>query len=284
MTAERGDRPEPRTLLHRLEPFVVAPRWRFDRLDLAPLGAPVIPANRFDVLSAATERFLTRLVRLDRLTFGSVGMPMPGWLFVDASALPGVIAGLGVRSRALAADTLSRLGFDAGADELIPLSMFIAVPVRPPDVWYAHNLASLNRQVPELHLRGLAGVTKAMGLRVMGCTEQIGATQWASAALRVHTHFGPLELLTAWTPAHANPATLTYRLRLTDAGIADVLRGRRSRRSNADVLWVSVRDIDALHDLEHRIEFGARFAIVGPPVREPDGSTRVPVAELSPRP
>ncbi len=37
-------------------------------------------------------------------------------------------------------------------------------------------------------------------------------TQWLSPALKLHTHYGPFEILTAYTPLHSYPQTLTYRL------------------------------------------------------------------------
>lgn len=283
MTAPRPVDARPGRLLERLEPFVVAPSWRHEALDMHPLGTRVAPADRYDPLTIGAARFLDRLVRLDRLAFGPEGMPMPEWLFVDGSALPGVIAGLGMRAGEIPDATLARLGFDARSHELVPLAMYIAVPVRPPAVWYGHNLASLNRQAPELGLAGLGGVTKALGLRVMRCAEQIGATQWASPALHVHTRFGPLELLTAWTPAHGNPATLTYRLRVTEEGIANVLEGRPPQPARGDLLWISPAISSTVIGLETRLERGDRYAIVGAPERDADGRSWVPLACISRR-
>lgn len=179
------ERTGPARLLNLLEPFVVAPWWRFGSLNLRPFGVGVQPDSCFDVLSSRAERFLHRLVRLDRLTFGPEGMPMPSWLFVDGSALPGVISGLGIRAGAIPLRAFQQLGMAAGPSELVPLAMYIAVPARPPHVWYGHNLASLNRQLPEMELGGLATLTKALGLTVMRCTTQIGATQWTSPAIHV---------------------------------------------------------------------------------------------------
>lgn len=271
-------------LLQRLEPFVVAASWRYPRLNLRPLGKLIPTANRYDPLCSASVRFLERLVRLDRLTFGPEGMPMPEWLFVDGSALPGVISGLGLRAREMPAAALQHLGFSAWPEELIPLAMYIAVPVRWPGVWYGHNLASLNRLLPELELRGLATVTKALGLRVMRCVEQLGATQWSSKALHVHTHFGPLELLTAWTPAHGNPATLTYRLRVNDRAIARALSGERPAPAADERFWIEASDTSAIRALEARIERGEHYAVVGPPQQGPGGAPRVPVARFTPAP
>ncbi|MCL4221847.1 MAG: hypothetical protein KJZ65_10820 [Phycisphaerales bacterium] len=272
------ERTGPARLLSTLEPFVVAPWWRFGSLNLRPFGVAVRPDNCFDVLSSRAERLLHRLVRLDRLTFGPEGMPMPRWLFVDGSALPGVISGLGIRADELPPRAVQRLGLEARPSDLVPLAMYIAVPARPPLVWYGHNLASLNRQLPEMELGGLATLTKALGLSIMRCTTQIGATQWTSAALHVHARFGPMELLTAWTPAHANPATLTYKLELDESLLERVAQGIRPGMVTEDPFWIEPRDHDAIRALEERIERGKRFAVVGPP----DRKGRVPVAPVSP--
>ncbi|MCC7389824.1 MAG: hypothetical protein IT431_13770 [Phycisphaerales bacterium] len=282
MSGSAGERGASRGLLERLEPFVLAPRWRFAGLDLEPFGRGIGADARFDILSRSAAGIVDRLVRLDRLTFGATGMPMPEWLFVDASALPGAIVGLGLRARDMPPGTLERLGYSCGPDELAPLSMYIAVPAQREGVWYGHNLASLNREAPELSLRGLGGVTKALGLRVMRCREQLGATQWSSAAISVHTRFGPMELLTAWTPAHANPATLTYRLRITEQGSRDVLAGLRRPTPTDGVFLVNSHDRQGLLDLEHRLERGERLAVVGPPEHDETGTALVPVGPISP--
>ncbi|MFO0556261.1 MAG: hypothetical protein U0271_48235 [Polyangiaceae bacterium] len=275
--ARRG----PAALLDRLEPFVVAPSWRFASLELSPFGVSIPDENCIDVLGSRARELLDRLVRLDRLTFGEEGMPMPEWLFVDASALPGVICGLGLRAREIPAKDLARLDLSASLDDLVPLAMFIAVPVRPPKVWFGHNLASLNRLLPDLGLRGLAGVCKALGLVVMRAEEQLGATQWASEALHVHSRFGPLELLSTWTPAHADPATLTYRLRVTAEGLARATSGARAPRQFAGAFLVEAEDHATFRELERRTERGERFAIVGPPETDGAGVKRVPVAPLN---
>lgn len=264
-------------LLDRLEPFVVAPWWRFATLNLKPFGRQVDQSACIDVLGRRADRFMRRLVRLDRLTFGPEGMPMPEWLFIDGSALPGVITGLGMPTSAMPGQVFDRLGMEADRDELIPLAMYIAVPVRPPHVWYGHNLASLNRQCHELKLPGLATLTKAIGLSVMNCTTQIGATQWTSPALHVHARFGPLELLTAWTPAHANPATLTYRLRLNQDRLVAAATGGRRTADLANAHWIQPSDHGSIQSLETRIERGEAFAIVGPP----DQLGRVPVDAIT---
>ena len=40
-------------------------------------------------------------------------------------------------------------------------------------------------------MQGLASVTKALALKTFNASEQVGATQWDSEALFIHTGFGP---------------------------------------------------------------------------------------------
>ena len=268
--------------LGTLEPFLVATPEHAEMFDLNPFGFAIAEANRIDPTRTAWAGFLDRLGTLDALTFGPEGMPMPRWLFHDASAIPGAIVGFAARAEGLAPPLLERLRLGADASGLVPLSMFIAIPVVPPTVWYGHNLASLNRQLPELSLGGLASITKAVGLRCVRCDTQIGATQWASNALHVHAKLGVLELLTAWTPAHADPATLTYRVAISDTGLRVALGDPVAvspPRPDA-TMHVGTHDTDAMRALQARIEAGERLAIVGPPRTGDDGRVRVPVSPL----
>jgi hypothetical protein len=268
--------------LRRLEPYLVAAPWHADRFERSPFGLRIPEENLFDPTRAGWSGFLDRLCTLDALTFGPEGMPMPRWLFYDASAIPGGIFGFSIRAERLTREQRLRLSLDGHATGPVPLSMYIAIPVRPPHTWYGHNLASLNRVFPELSLRGLATITKSVALRCFRCREQIGATQWDSEALRVHTKLGPLELLTAWTPAHADPATLTYRVRIDETGLraaAGDLSAVRPERPRPD-LTIAAGDEPALRALQARIEAGERFAICGPPSDDDAGVRLVPVTRL----
>ncbi len=265
--------------LKTLEPFLVAAPWHRALLDHAPLGLTIPPENVIDPTRLAAATFLRRLGVLDRLTFGPEGMPMPAWIFYHAAEVPGAIMGFAHRIEALAEPLARRLELDPGDRGLVPLSMYIAIPTRLAGTWIGHNLASLNRLLPELQLRGLASVTKAVALKAFRCRVQVGAVQWDSPALYVHTRFGALELLSAWTPAHSEPATLTYRWTITDEAL-------RSAMGEADVALprpsadfeIAVGDAGAARALQARIESGERFVIPGPPRRAADGTVNVPVA------
>ena len=224
--------------------------------------------------------FLDRLFVLDRLTFGPAGMPMPraGWR-MTARSCRGPSSGSPPAER-LPTAAAARLELDDGAAGLVPLSMYIAIPALPPARWFGHNLASLNRTLPELSLHGLGSMTKALALKCFRCREQIGATQWGSPALHIHARFGPLELLTAWTPAHSDPATLTYRVAVTDEKLRFALGDPDARLETVPATdAVSAGDERAMQRLQERLEAGERFVITGPPLEE-GGTVRVPIARI----
>jgi hypothetical protein len=98
----------------------------------------------------------------------------------------------------------------------------------------------------------------------------------------MHLQFGPLELLTAYTPAHSYPRTLTYRHATDLDTLARVARGVAPPEQGATGR-VRVTD-GALRSLQRRIERGrARFVLAGrlietrsglhAPIREESGAT-----------
>jgi hypothetical protein len=265
-------------ILESLEPFLVAAPWHRDRFDRRPFGLAIPDENVLDPTRLSIGPFLDRLFVLDRLTFGPEGMPMARWVAYDCAGLPGAIFGFAARAESLPPAVARRLELADGSTGLVPLSMYIAIPVRPPDQWFGHNLASLNTVVPELGLKGLGSMTKALALRVFGCRAQLGATQWDSVALHIHTRFGPLELLTAWTPAHSEPGTLTYRVMVTEQTLRFALGDPDARLPRREAtMIVAAEDEPAMRGLQERIEAGARYVITGPP-RHENGGISVPVA------
>jgi len=275
--------PKNATLLARLRPFVVAIAEHREAFDCAAFGLPIAVANRIDPLCAASAPFLELLRRLDAATFGPEGMPMPRWVFFDGAELPGGIVGFGAPVSELAPSTLTLLRVEPDFDGLVPLSMFIAIPTHEPSIWMAHNLASMAPQVPHEGLDGLGGLTKAYGLAVYRARRQIGATQWNSSALSIHVRLGPLELLSAWTPAHSEPWTLTYGVDLSDARLLNLARDPAGVVDTPEVdLWVDSQDHALQRDLQGRIERGERFQIVGKPELVGHERLRVPVGRLPP--
>ncbi|MBE7485792.1 MAG: hypothetical protein HS104_38200 [Polyangiaceae bacterium] len=273
--------PKNRALLARLRPFVVAITEHQSAFDCAAFGLEIQERDRMDPLRVASAPFLELLRRLDAATFGPEGMPMPRWVFFDGAELPGGIVGFGADVAELQPNTRELLRVEAGYHGLVPLSMFIAIPTHERGVWMAHNLASMAPQVPSEGLDGLGGLTKAYGLGVYRAARQIGATQWNSSALSIHTRLGPLELLSAWTPAHSEPWTLTYGVDVAEARLLNLARDPAGAvETPPPDLWVDSEDHALQRELQARIEAGERFQIVGKPEVAGHERLRVPVAKL----
>jgi hypothetical protein len=120
-----------------------------------------------------------------------------------------------------------------------------------------------------------------VGLRTYRAVRQIGATQWNSSALSIHTRLGPLELISAWTPAHSEPWTLTYAVTLSDPVLKNLARDAEGEVSRPEVWqWVDSEDHVAQRGLQARIEAGERLCIAKKPEILGADHLRVPVARL----
>lgn len=263
-------------ILGKLVPYLVATRLNLPYLDPAPFGLEIPPYARVDPMRTESTPFLDLLHVLDRDTFGPAGMPMPKWVFYDAAELPGAIFGFARPARQLSAEARARFAVHASYDGLVPYSMFIAIPMLQPGGWMGHNLASANRSLPAEGLAGLASATKAIGLKAFRTRVLYGATQWRSPALHIHVRFGPLDLVTAWTPAHSAPCTLTYRIEISDACLLAAAAGSPIARP-APTRFVDPEDHASLVQLHAEVRAGTRLRIVAAPRR--DGArTVVPIA------
>jgi hypothetical protein len=266
-----------------LVPFVVTPKIHLPSLDLAPFGVPI--EHHVDPLAMRSETFLTILERLDAMTFGPEGMPMPRWVFFDCAELPACIVGFGQKARDLPQGARDILGVPAGYEDLVPLSMYIALPMYEPGIWFGHNLASMAPVLAERvkegrDLHGLGSITKSYGLKAMQARRLYGATQWASTALFIHTKFGPLALDTAYTPAHSELETLTYWFDVDDRALRATMGDTSIEIERpAPDFWLSSHDIPGMQALQARIEAGERFVIPQAPRRMGDGN-EVPVTRV----
>ena len=83
--------------------------------------------------------------------------------------------------------------------------------------------------------------------------------------------FAPLELLTAWTPAHSDPATLTCRFDVATLCL-DEACAPAVVPEGSDVRWIG--DDAARREVQTALESGRRFEVVGPP-----GAGGVPIRE-----
>jgi len=234
-------------------------------LDTSPFGVDI--RWFIDPTSAENGVFLNALQKLDGLTFGPEGMPMDKWVFYNCAELPGFIYGFAMPGTEMSEREAELFGTPPGYVGPVPISMYIAIPMLEPGCWFGHNLASLNPVLPDRKLGFLATITKSMGMKAFQMEQCYGATQWSSRALNVHTRYGPLDLLTAYTPAHSIEATLTYRFDVDEnclrAAMGDPEAEAHIERPQPD-FFLGADNLKGMRQVQSEIERGARFQIAGP--------------------
>lgn len=179
--------------------------------------------------------FADRIYSLEERAFGPSNMAMPRWVFYDCAVIPGFVAGFAMRPKALSRalrELLDPKKFPASAspiktssvlkeieslDEMdwVPLSLFIIIPTMHKGEWVAHNLCSVNSLLPKQErFYGLGFLSKAFGLWYANVEQCSGMTQWGSPALKLHSHYGHLEVIGAYAPVHSHAKTITYRVQV----------------------------------------------------------------------
>lgn len=266
------------SLFEGLQTYVVATPTNAECLDRAPF---LVPIDVFvDPLRVESEPFLDRLQRLDVVTFGPEGLPMDKWVAYDCAHLPGFTYGFCLPAAALEPREREAFGLADDAEGFVPVSTYIAIPMFEDGAWFGHNLASLNRAFPWRGLHHLASITKAMALRAFGCDRFVGATQWMSSALHIHTRFGPLDLDTAYTPAHSKHETLTYSFTVTEASLRAAMGDPDVTLSRpAPTMHLDAEDVDGMRAMQREIEGGARYVLVDRP-QTVDGRVVHPIARI----
>jgi hypothetical protein len=179
-------------------------RFSLDWFSMEPLYKNPLQMEEVD--------FADQILRLETAAFSASGMPMPRWVFYDCAIVPGFVAGFAIHKSKASPEILKILQ-PSEKSEWIPISLFIIIPTMAPEEWVAHNLCSINSMVSEeKRFYGLGFLTKAFGLWYANIRIFSGITQWRSPAVRLHTHYGDFEVLTAYTPVHSYAQTLTYRV------------------------------------------------------------------------
>lgn len=162
-------------------------------------------------LKMSEVAFADQILNLESKAFQKSAMPMPRWVFYDCAVMPGFVCGFAQRTNTLSKDVIDRIGIDVN-QEWTPISLFIIIPTLRQGEWVAHNLCTMNSLVDEKdRLYALGYLSKAFGIWYANVEILCGMTQWNSPALRLHSHYGDFEVLTAYTPVHSYAQTMTYR-------------------------------------------------------------------------
>ena len=277
-------------ILAQCEPYLIANPWIVPDLNLQPLGLAIPPHNVLHPQERRHAAFLQMLQLVDKLTFGPFGMEMPSWVFYDCAVMPGAVFGLAIRAEKLEDWAREAMQVPPGYTGLVPVSLFIAIPmlagfaenVEVPHTWLLYTLESLNQVSPGIAPAGILKLTLALGLRVFPIQTLYGTTQWRSPKLKVYADLGPLALVTAYTPAHSLPRTLSFRLQLRDVHHNTLLASPRVHPAAPPPnTLLDVDDVAALRQLQRDIEAGWRVYVVGHTI-EHGAHVRVPLHRAEP--
>ncbi len=217
--------------------------------------------HRVDPLRVDASPFLDLIQRLDELVKGPVDRVLPRWAFYDCAELPGAVAGFARQARDLPDHTRMLMKVAPRYQGPVPLSQAAVIPMVEPGSWHVYAVASLDRVDAGLAPPDLAAATIVMALRGLGATTGYAAVPWGSPVLAALAPLAPLELLTAWTPAHSEPATMTCRFAVAAEP------GRET--SPPATMWIAPDDHDGQRRLQSGLESGGRYEVVGSP--GPDG-------------
>jgi len=164
-----------------------------------------------DPLDLRDVNFAERIYHLENTAFGPAAMAIPRWVFYDCAVIPGLISGFAMKTEKLPPSLRKVMTADFH-HEWTPISLFIVIPTMKKGEWVAHNLCAINSLLPEAdRLYALGFLTKAYGLWYSNAETCCGMTQWGNTALKLHSHYGYLQILTAYTPVHSHARTITYR-------------------------------------------------------------------------
>lgn len=216
--------------------------------------------------------FADMILQLETRAFQASNMPMPRWVFYDCAIMPGFVAGFAIHRSKATPEMLSILQ-PRPETEWLPISLFIIIPTIAEKEWVAHNLCSMNSLIPkEQSIYGLGFLSKAFGLWYANVETLCGISQWGNPSVRLHTHYGDFEVLTAYTPVHSYPGTLTYRM------ITDVKEWKRfftheqapdfDQKYKEAGFEVDPKDAESLKSFQRRIESGgSRFYLNATQIR-----------------
>ena len=262
-------------ILETCEPFVISRAAVLPSLDIKPFQLPIPESHRFDPTRTESGAFIQLVKRLDDITYGPLGLSMPSWVFYDCAAVPGVIFGFARPAQSMEPWVLRALGVSADYQGPVPVSLLIAIPRVNREEMLVYTLCSINQVAAGAAPEGIWRLTLAFGTRVLGCTQLLGTCQWRAPQLGLFAGLGPLDLVTAWTPAHDNPTTVTFRVSTNADARQRLLRGDSTGPEGID-RYLDADNFEQMKALQAEIEGGLRVAVVGP-AEIRGAETRVPL-------
>ncbi|MCA9524021.1 MAG: hypothetical protein KC609_23805, partial [Myxococcales bacterium] len=198
-------------------PFLVITernRHAFNTRDI--FGYQIADELVFDPQRLQNRVFLQVLDRLNILNFGPAGLDMPQWAFYDCAVMPGIVFGFAARSHAFPEWVYRAFEIPVDYQGYIPLSMHQAIPLVDRRSWLGYTISGIREVSWGIGPPGLNSLTLIMAAKGLGISYLYSVNQWGSTKLDQFVQLGPLELLTAYTPAHTEPRTMTFRIAIDD--------------------------------------------------------------------
>jgi hypothetical protein len=255
--------PRFRRIIDTCEPFLISYPANWPKLDLEPFGVTVTEEHRYTATSLRSRHVVDGLHQLDAVTFGDQEMLMPRWVMFDCGEFPGIVFGFGRRAGDLPLYIREAYRVVEDDDTFVPLSMWVAIRCAEDDAWFGHNLSSANLILRGGdRLSGLAVLTKILAVKLTRGLKQYGATQWTSKSIDLHLRLGDMQVLSAYTPAHTHPETLSYRIDVTDDNLVRSLKNGFERSTDEAHLIVDPYDHHAIRSLHGEIERGAKWRLI----------------------
>ncbi|MFU8802857.1 MAG: hypothetical protein ACNA8W_03510 [Bradymonadaceae bacterium] len=190
-----------------LTPYVLT-----NRANLAFLNLDVDLPMPIEVLCVEDEKnaeFCRILNRSNQVAFGgpdSMGMPL--WVMLDCAILPSAMIGFMLPRKYVASQLAELLDLD-DYEGYVPVSEYCACPTVESGCVSGFSLHS------HLMGQGVATRTKALALLIYGARQQVGVTQFANPAIRVHVRFGAMEVTIHRPTVHTySEDSFVYRLEL----------------------------------------------------------------------
>jgi len=264
-------------LLSVLTPFVLSFKGNWEYFNLHPFNLEVRNKHLYCCLNSKNAWLFDLLQKLDGQSFGPSSMAMEKWVFFDCGEMPGGIAGFLIDAKHLSTEDLSKFGLPANYQGMVPVSMYIAIPMALQNSWFGHNLSSANKII-DFDLSGLGLLTKAIGIEIFKIRNLLGATQWNSSALHIHLQLSDMKILSSYTPAHSHPNTMTYQSVYSKESLINSLDGTHRKAQNWDLLYPK-DDLNFSKNFQKKIEKGKEYSIIGRPI-ENEGQICYPIKEL----
>jgi hypothetical protein len=176
--------------------------------------------------------------------------------------VPSASIGFAKYANEIEPEILVALGIPDTYDDLVPLSMFTALPSMQAGTYINPTLCSV------IHRQQLATCTMALGIASYAMDTLKSIVQYDNPAIKVHARFGSLMMEAAQVAVHdLSSMTFVYRLDLADKEeVFDHVYEKVDETkvaSEADILLDPV-DNKKKQSLQHAIEGGGGFTVMRP--------------------